>query len=83
MVNIRKVVSLGYLFSNGGVLMCRCDACGHTETLPARPLLRRYGAGCPVTRLVRWLACSRCGGKGGTVKAVWPPDPDSGKRLVD
>ena len=83
MVNIRKVVSLGYLFSNGGVLRCRCDTCGHAENLPARPLLSRYGAGCPVTRLERRLACTRCGGKGATVKAVWPPDPESGKRLVD
>lgn len=82
-VNIRKVVSLGYLFSNGGLLNCRCSACGHADRLAARPLLSRFGAGCPITRLERQLACSRCGARGATVKAVWPPDPEAGKRLVD
>ncbi len=83
MVNIRKVVSLGYLFSNGGMLRCRCVACGHAERLAARPLLRRFGAGCPITRLERWLICTRCGGKGASVTAVWPPDPEPGQRPVD
>ncbi len=83
MVNIRKVVSLGYLFSNGGMLSCRCAGCGHADRLPARPLLRRFGAGCPITRLERQLTCSRCGGRCALVKAVWPPDPEAGKRLVD
>ncbi len=83
MVNIRKVVTLGYLFANGGTLDCRCGGCGHARRLAARPLLRRFGAGCPIARLERQLTCTRCGGRGASVRAVWPPDPESGKRLVD
>ena len=83
MVNIRKVVTLGYLFAGGGSLDCRCAGCGHADRLAARPLLRRFGAGCPITRLERRLSCTRCGGRGASVKAVWPPDPEPGRRPVD
>jgi len=83
MVNLRKVVDLGYLFSNGGTLACRCRRCGHAQSLSAGPLMRRFGAGCPTSRLERYLTCSDCGHKGATVSAVWPPDPEAGTRMVD
>lgn len=83
MVNLRKVVDLGYLFANGGTLSCRCNGCGHADTLAARPLLRRFGAGCPATRLERLLTCSRCGRKGAAARAIWPPDPRPGAAEAD
>ncbi len=83
MVNLRKVVDFGYLFSNGGTLACRCRRCGHAESLTAEPLLRRFGAGCPASRLERRLTCTRCGHKGAAVTAIWPPDPEPAERAVD
>ena len=83
MVNIRKVVDLGYLFAGGGVLDCRCAACGHTDRLTAQPLLKRFGAGCPIARLERRMSCTRCGARDATVRAVWPPDPEPGGRQAD
>lgn len=82
MVNLRKIVDLGYLFSNGGTLACRCRQCGHGQSLTAKPLLRRFGAGCPTSRLESNLTCSRCGHKGAAVKAIWPPDPEPGEGSV-
>ncbi len=82
MVNLRKIVDLGYLFSNGGTLACRCRGCGHAQSLTARPLMQRFGAGCPTSRLEPRLTCSQCGHKGAAVKAIWPPDPEPGERSV-
>ena len=82
MVNIRKVVDLGYLFAGGGALACRCAGCGHTQSLAARPLLRRFGAGCPITRLAGRLTCTRCGHRGAAVRAAWTPDPEPGGGAV-
>ena len=79
MVNLRKIVDLGYLFSNGGTLDCRCRRCGHGQSLTAMPLMRRYGAGCPTSRLEPRLTCSRCGHRGAAVRAAWPPDPEPGE----
>ncbi len=83
MVNLRKIVDLGYLFSNGGTLDCLCRRCGHAQSLTARPLIRRYGAGCPTSRLEPRLTCSQCGHKGAVVRATWPPDPEPGERSAD
>ena len=83
MVNLRKIVDLGYLFANCGTLACRCRRCGHAQSLSAKPLMRRFGAGCPTSRLEPHLTCSHCGHKGAAVRAIWPPDPAPGTRAVD
>ena len=60
---------------SGHVMVARCRGCGHRAALPVALLLRRFGAGTPVDRVVGTLACSACRGRTIEIRSMRLCDP--------
>ncbi len=57
------------------LMVAHCRDCGHRAALPVALLLRRFGTGAPVDRVMETLACSACQGRTIEVRSTRLCDP--------
>lgn len=68
----RRVTRLGELTGKAIGILCRCNRCGHSASLPLTGLIARLGPAMPAPDVATRLRCSICGTRDVVTSPDWP-----------